>query len=102
MSKECKNCDKVDECKNFEPFEPIETAFRGIVRKCLVSFKCNDRWLKVPWADVTQEWPTTTDIILEAFNATVDLAKEQTCNCHFCLQAGNASLRIEALKEPTP
>ncbi len=101
MSKECKNCDKVDECKNFEPFEPIETAFRGIVRKCLVSFKCNDRWLKVPWADVTQEWPATTDLILEAFNATLDLAKgaAHTNRCGVC---GLCVNQIETLREPTP
>ncbi len=84
--------------KEIKP-EP-ETAFQGIVRKRLKdnNYSGSDQ----PWDWIKGTYPTAVSRIHTTFNSTLELAKEQTCNCHFCLQAGNASLRIEALKEPTP
>ena len=102
--------DAYDNTAGFEAdkFEPKpETAFQGMVREFVCSLWILPRYRnpdEYTWAKLESDWGwgSTLEALRTIYNATLDLAKEQTCNCHFCLQAGNASLRIEALKEPTP
>ncbi len=89
------------ECRYYtpKPPEPAETAFRRMVRDFLAERFENQDYIECPWSDIVNNWSNKISLVRNVMNATLELAKEQTCNCHFCLQAGNASLRIEALKE---
>ncbi len=89
MSKECKNCDKVDECKNFEP---IETAFEGIVRKFLKADDMNGVGEDWGWIQANHRRDVTR--VRTVVNATLDLATSVT-QTKFC----DCFARIQDLKE---